>query len=84
MIIGNLLGILVTLYFHHYGFDLKWLTSERIVVQGTVIQTISYPQVIWGNSLFITLAVSIVSLVISLVPIKHILKLKPVEALRAH
>ena len=41
VIVGNLLGILVTLYFHNYGFDLKWLTSDRIVVQGTVIQTIS-------------------------------------------
>jgi len=84
VLLGNLLGIGITLYFNKYGFDLRWLTSQSIVVQGTIIQTISYPTVRWANSVMITTCILSLSLVVSVIPIRHIAKLRAVEALRAH
>ena len=81
--LGNAIGILITLYFGLNGFDLRWLTQQPIVVQGTIIQTISYPTVSWQNSLYISLSILFISLVVSIVPVRHILRLKAVEALRA-
>lgn len=81
---GNILGVGLTLYFHTRGFDLKWLTSQKIVVQGTIIQTVSYPNVHWNNSLTITLMILGLSMLVSFFPVRHISNLNPVKALRAH
>ncbi|NBX93303.1 MAG: ABC transporter permease [Proteobacteria bacterium] len=81
--LGNVLGFLVTEFFHHYGFDLAWLSSQKLVVQGTIIQTISYPEIRWNNSLLVSLIVLVLSLVVSFIPIKHVSRLNPVNALRA-
>ena len=83
VVFGNLLGFLVTEFFHRYGFDLAWLSSQKLVVQGTIIQTISYPEIRLNNSLLVSLIVVIVSLVVSFIPIKHVSRLNPVTALRA-
>jgi len=80
---GNILGCLVTLFFHKHGFDLAWLTSQNIVVQGTIIQTVSYPQVRLGNSLFISLVVFSLTFVVSVIPIRHVTRLNPIKALRS-
>ncbi len=84
VVAGNILGILLTVYFGHYGFDLKWLTSQEIVVQGTIIQTISYPKVIWANSAVVASAILVLSAMVSFIPIRHIANLNAVKALRAH
>lgn len=81
--LGNLLGFLVTEFFHHYGFDLAWLSSQKLVVQGTIIQTISYPEIRWNNSLLVSVIVLVLSLIVSFIPIKHVSRLNPVNALRA-
>ena len=80
--IGNVLGILVTLYFNRVGFDLSWLTSEPLVVNGTLIQTVSYPTVNWMNSVTITIAILAISVLVSWIPINHVSGLRPVQALR--
>ncbi len=84
VLLGNFLGIAITMYFNKHGFDLRWLTSQSIVVQGTIIQTISYPSVRWQNSFMITTCIMTLSLLVSVIPIRHISKLRAVEALRAH
>lgn len=81
--LGNILGVFVTEFFHYYGFDLAWLSSQKLVVQGTIIQTVSYPEFRWNNSLLISVIVLILSLVVSFIPIKHVTRLNPVKALRA-
>ena len=81
--LGNLLGALVTQFFHYYGFDLAWLSSQKLVVQGTIIQTVSYPAIQWRNSLLISGIVFILSLIVSFIPIRHVSQLNPVKALRA-
>ncbi|MFM8269173.1 MAG: ABC transporter permease [Pseudomonadota bacterium] len=83
IVFGNLLGLGVTEFFHHYGFDLAWLSSQKLVVQGTIIQTISYPAFRVNNSLLISIIVLALSLLVSFIPIKHVSKLNPVKALRA-
>jgi ABC-type lipoprotein release transport system permease subunit len=80
--LGNLLGIGVTLLFGHTGFDLAWLTSQKLVIDGTIVQTISYPSIQWGNSLSITVVVLVLSLASSLIPARHIAGLRAVKALR--
>jgi len=81
--LGNILGCLVTWFFHYKGFDLSWLTSQSIVVQGTIIETVSYPDIRLGNSLFISVVVFFLSWVVSLIPIRHVTRLNPITALRA-
>ena len=81
--LGNILGCLVTIFFHNHGFDLAWLTSQNIVVQGTIIQTISYPDIRLGNSLFISLVVFALSFIVSIIPIRHVTQLNPIKALRS-
>jgi ABC-type lipoprotein release transport system permease subunit len=82
--LGNVLGIALTLYFNRVGFNLAWLTSQKIVVEGTIIQTISYPTVQWGNSVTITSVILVLSLIVSFIPVRHISNLSTVKALRAH
>lgn len=81
--LGNLFGLAATLFFGFYGFDLAWLTSQRIVVQGTIIETINYPSISWTNSFFISSMVFCLSLVVSIFPLKQITRLDPVQSLRA-
>jgi len=83
VLIGNLFGIALTLYFNHRGFDLRWLTSQRIVVQGTIIQTVCYPVVHWINSFIVTAAILVLSVIVSIIPVRHISRLDTVKALRA-
>jgi ABC-type lipoprotein release transport system permease subunit len=83
IVFGNVLGLCVTEFFHHYGFDLAWLSSQKLVVQGTIIQTISYPAFRLHNSILISIIVLVLSLLVSFIPIKHVSKLNPVKALRA-
>jgi len=83
VLLGNILGALLTEFFHIYGFDLAWLSSQKLVVQGTIIQTVSYPAIRWNNSFVVSTIVLILSVLISLFPIRHVTKLNPVNALRA-
>jgi len=83
VILGNILGMFVTEFFHKYGFDLAWLSSQKLVVQGTIIQTISYPEIRLNNSAIVSSIVLVLSLVVSFIPIKHVSRLNPVTALRA-
>lgn len=82
--LGNLLGIGLTLYFQKNGFDLRWLTNQQIVVQGAIVQTITYPAVHLRNSVAVTLTIMTLSLLVSFLPVQHISKLNPVKALRSH
>jgi len=82
--LGNFLGIGLTQFFHWNGFDLKWLTDQQIVVQGTILQTVSYPTVHLHHSVTITAAILALALGASLVPIRHIARLSAVKALRAN
>jgi ABC-type antimicrobial peptide transport system permease subunit len=66
--LGNILGIAVTEYFHSNGFDLKWLTSQPIMVQGTIVQTV----------------IVFLSFVVSFLPVRHVANLNVVKALRAN
>lgn len=80
--IGNLFGVALTMYFERVGFDLSWLTDEKLCVNGAFIQMVSYPQVHWANSGAITGAVLILSVLVSVIPVRQIARLKPVQALR--
>ena len=82
--LGNLFGVGWTMYFNHRGFDLKWLTSHNIVIEGMKIQTVSYPVVHWDNSGLITGVILALTVIVSIIPARHIAKLTAVEALRAH
>jgi ABC-type lipoprotein release transport system permease subunit len=84
VVLGNVFGIGLTLYFNQVGFDLAWLTSQKIVVEGTIIQTVSYPTVQLHNSLVITLSILVLSLLVSFIPVRHIAGLNTVKALRSH
>jgi len=81
--VGNLLGISLTLYFKRVGFDLSWLTDEKLSVNGAFIQMVSYPEVHWGNSFGISVAVLVLSFVVALIPVRQIAAIKPVQALRS-
>jgi len=83
VMLGNVFGALLTLYFHQHGFDLAWLTSQKIVVEGTIIQTVSYPTVQWQNSVFVSLTILVLSFIVSVIPIRHVSNLSPVRALRS-
>lgn len=82
VVIGNILGTGVTLFFGHTGFDLKWLTSQDFAIDGTVVQTICFPTLSWHNSLTVSLAVMSLSIVVALFPIRFISRLQTVAALR--
>lgn len=82
--LGNALGIGLTLYFNKEGFDLRWLTSHAIVVQGTVIQTVSHPEVVWMNSVVTSGVVILLSLIVSIVPARYVSRLNAVQALKTH
>lgn len=83
VLVGNILGVMLTLYFNRVGFDLSWLTDQRLVINGTIIDTVSYPTVNWRHSGFITSAILLVSILIAIVPVRHIARLNPIKALRA-
>lgn len=83
VLLGNVFGALLTLYFNQHGFDLAWLTSQKLVVEGTIIQTVSYPTVQWQNSAFVSLTILILSFIVSIIPIRHVSNLSPVRALRS-
>ncbi len=82
-ILGNLFGIALTLYFNNHGFDLAWFTSHKVMVEGTMIQTICYPKVNLSNGISIAMIIFILSMVVSAIPVFHIHKLRTVEALRS-
>lgn len=79
--VGNVLGILGTLYFNRNGFDLQWLTDKTIVLDGSLMETVSYPTVQWSNSLSITLVILVLAICSSMIPLQHVSKLKVVESL---
>lgn len=82
VVLGNVLGISLTMYFGKIGFDLRWLTKQSIVVQGAIIDTITYPTVNWQNSFMVTAFILILSLIVSFLPVRHLSRLEPVKALR--
>jgi ABC-type lipoprotein release transport system permease subunit len=81
--VGNFLGISLTLYFQKVGFDLSWLTDEKLSVNGAFIQMVSYPQVHWGNSVSVSAAVLVLSFCVAIIPVRQISRLQPVKALRS-
>lgn len=82
--LGALLGAAVTTYFGRTGFDLAWLTDQPLVVNGAIVQTVSYPSVQWENVFIVCSIVVTLSLIASLVPAKFIAELKAAKALRAN
>lgn len=84
IILGNSLGIAIVTYFGKVGFDLKWLTAQKLVIDGTIIQTVSYPTVQWMNSFSVTIVILLLTMVVAILPARHISKLNPVQALRAN
>lgn len=83
VILGNVLGLGLTMYFGEYGFDLAWLTSQKLVVQGSIVQTVSYPKIHWMNSASVSMTVLAFSFIVSIIPLRYISRLQPVKALRA-
>lgn len=83
VLLGNFMGLGLTMYFGKYGFDLAWLTSQKLVVSGSIVQTVSYPQIHWINSFHVSLTVLLFSFIVSVVPLRYISRLQPVKALRA-
>lgn len=82
--LGNIMGVGLTLYFNQYGFDLSWFTDHALVVNGALIQTISYPEVRLHNSVTVTSVILLLSVVVAFFPVKHISKLNLVKALRSN
>jgi len=80
--LGNTMALLFTLYFQHYGFDLHWLTDRNIVVNGAVLQTVSYPSMQWAHCFLVSGVILAASVLISLLPARQIARLHPVSALR--
>jgi putative ABC transport system permease protein len=83
VVIGNILAVSLTAYFHSNGFDLKWLTSANLVIDGAIVQTVSYPTIQWMNSLVVTSLILLLAVFASFIPSRHISKLSPVKALRS-
>lgn len=81
--IGNLLGIGFTAYFGYVGFDLTWLTDQEVMIHGAFIETISYPSVSLWNSVRITVATLVLSVMVAYLPVRHVSRLKPLTALSA-
>lgn len=84
VIVGNIMGLSIVLYFGKIGFDLRWLTAQKLVIDGTIIQTVSYPTIKWMNSLSVTLVILVLTVIVAILPSRHIAKLNPVQALRAN
>jgi len=84
VLLGNLFGVLVTTFFNQVGFDLRWLTSKDFVIQGAVVQTVSYPIVRFSNSLVVTTVIVILALAVSYFPARQAGRLTPIKALRSH
>lgn len=82
--LGNLFGVLVTAFFNQVGFDLRWLTSKDFVIQGAVVQTVSYPVARISNSLVVTTVIVILALAVSYFPARQASRLTPMKALRSH
>lgn len=83
VLVGNVFGIAVTLYFNQKGFDLRWLTNQDIFVAGAMINTISYPTVQWFNNLSVTLVILSLSMLAAFIPVQHITKLNTISALNS-
>lgn len=83
VVLGNFLSFLIITYFGYVGFDLKWLSPQNLVIDGTMIQTVSYPTMRIINSLQVTGAVLFITVLISIVPTRILSRLNPVRALRA-
>ena len=84
VLLGNLFGWLVTGFFNQIGFDLKWLTAKDFVVQGAVVQTVSYPTIRFYNSLVVTAVILTLALLVSYFPARQAGNLTPMKALRSH
>ncbi len=81
-ILGNIMGYGMTLFFGRFGFDLQWLTKGSLVVAGAIVQTVTYPRMVWSYSFKVTVAILFFSFCIALLPVRHIGRLEPVKALR--
>lgn len=84
VLLGNLFGFMVTTFFNQVGFDLKWLTSKDFVIQGALVQTVSYPTIRLSNSLVVTTVIVFLALVVSYFPARQAGRLTPIKALRSH
>ena len=84
VLLGNLFGWLVTGFFNQVGFDLRWLTSKDFVIQGAVVQTVSYPTIRFYNSLVVTSVILVLALLVSYFPARQAGGLTPMKALRSH
>ena len=82
--LGNVFGVLITGFFNQVGFDLRWLTSKDFVIQGAVVQTVSYPVARLSNSLVVTTVIVILALAVSYFPARQAGRLTPIQALRSH
>ncbi len=80
-ILGNIFGLLITLYFGKYGFDLRWLSDQQLVVNGSIIQMISYPSINWRNNALISCAILSITMAVALIPMRNISRLSALEAL---
>jgi ABC-type lipoprotein release transport system permease subunit len=80
MIIGMVLGTLLTYYFHHYGFSYPGLEEmgERFNIPSVIRPEVSMRTVIPGP-----LVVMAASIIASIYPVWHIRKLRPIQALQA-
>jgi ABC-type lipoprotein release transport system permease subunit len=84
VLLGNLFGWLVTGFFNQIGFDLRWLTAKDFVIQGAVVQTVSYPTIRFYNSLVVTAVILMLALLVSYFPARQAGNLTPMKALRSH
>ncbi len=82
--IGNVVGLGITLYFHYQGFDLAWLTTQEVRMNGALVQTVTYPAIHYIHNVTITSIILLLSLVAALIPIQFISKLKATTALKSH
>lgn len=84
VLLGNVFGWAVTGFFNTVGFDLRWLTAKDFVIQGAVVQTVSYPTIRFYNSLVVTSVILVLALLVSYFPARQAGTLTPMKALRSH
>lgn len=84
VVLGNVFGWTVTGFFNQIGFDLRWLTAKDFVIQGAVVQTVSYPTIRFYNSLVVTSVILVLALLVSYFPARQAGGLTPMKALRSH